>query len=97
MKLVNLQETKRASSEQLGDYVHLNEYKLDRVLGQGSYGLVKLAYNKEENKNYVRIWNFLHKLHMELFPGDENSVQEKITEKGRPFHEAPSQEGRRRE
>ena len=49
MKLVNLQETKRASSEQLGDYVHLNEYKLDRVLGQGSYGLVKLAYNKEEN------------------------------------------------
>ena len=50
-----LQETKRASSEQLGDYVHLNEYKLDRVLGQGSYGMVKLAYNKEENKNYVRI------------------------------------------
>lgn len=48
-----LKETKRASSEQLGDYVHLNEYKLDRVLGQGSYGMVKLAYNKEENKNYA--------------------------------------------
>ena len=52
--ILYLQETKRASSEQLGDYVHLNEYKLDRVLGQGSYGMVKLAYNKEENKNYVR-------------------------------------------
>ena len=24
-----------------------------RVLGQGSYGMVKLAYNREEDKNYV--------------------------------------------
>ena len=49
-----LKETKRASSEQLGDYVQLNQYKLDRTLGQGSYGMVKLAYNREDDKNYVR-------------------------------------------
>ena len=48
-----LKETKRASSEQLGDYVQLNQYKLDRTLGQGNYGLVKLAYNREDDKNYV--------------------------------------------
>jgi len=48
-----LKETKRASSEQLGDYVQLNQYKLDRVLGQGSYGMVKLAYNREDEKNYA--------------------------------------------
>jgi len=48
-----LKETKRASSEQLGDYVQLNQYKLAGVLGQGSYGIVKLAYNREEDKNYA--------------------------------------------
>jgi len=48
-----LKETKRASSEQLGDYVQLNQYKLAGVLGQGSYGVVKLAYNREEDKNYA--------------------------------------------
>ena len=44
---------KQASSEQLGDYVQLNQYKLDRDLGQGSYGLVKLVYNREDDKNYA--------------------------------------------
>jgi len=48
-----LKETKRASSEQLGDYIQLNQYKLEGVLGQGSYGIVKLAYNREEDKNYA--------------------------------------------
>jgi len=48
-----LKETKRASSEQLGDYVQLNQYKLEGVLGQGSYGIVKLAYNRQEDKNYA--------------------------------------------
>ena len=33
--------------------MQLNQYKLDRVLGQGSYGMVKLAYNREDEKNYV--------------------------------------------
>ena len=26
-----------------------------RVLGQGSYGMVKLAYNREDDKNYVSV------------------------------------------
>ena len=82
MKLVNLQETKRASSEQLGDYVHLNEYKLDRVLGQGSYGLVKLAYNKEENKNYVRSYLEFSMINSQgTISGNENTVKEKTAEK----------------
>jgi len=48
-----LKETKRASSEQLGDYVQLNQYKLQGVVGQGSYGIVKLAYNLEDDTNYA--------------------------------------------
>ena len=28
---------------------------IDRVLGQGSYGMVKLAYNREDEKNYVSV------------------------------------------
>jgi len=53
-----LKETKRVMSrEQLagGDYVQLNQYKVEegRVLGQGSYGMVKLAYNREDDKNYA--------------------------------------------
>ena len=47
------------SREQLagGDYVQLNQYKVEegRVLGQGSYGMVKLAYNREDDKNYVSL------------------------------------------
>ena len=35
--------------------MQLNQYKLDRVLGQGSYGMVKLAYNREDDKNYVSL------------------------------------------
>ena len=46
-------ETKRASSEQLGDYIQLNQYKLQGVVGQGSYGIVKLAYNLEDDTHYV--------------------------------------------
>lgn len=48
-----LKETKRVSSEQNGDYVQLNQYKLQGVVGQGSYGIVKLAYNDEDNTNYA--------------------------------------------
>ena len=48
-----LKETKRASSIQLDDYVQLNQYKLQGVVGQGSYGIVKLAYNQEDDTNYV--------------------------------------------
>ena len=53
MKRKPLKETKRASSIQLDDYVQLNQYKLQGVVGQGSYGIVKLAYNQEDDTNYV--------------------------------------------
>jgi hypothetical protein len=33
--------------------VQLNQYRLERSLGQGSYGIVKLAYNKEDDTHYV--------------------------------------------
>jgi len=41
------------STEHNGDYVQLNQYKLQGVVGQGSYGIVKLAYNEEDDKNYA--------------------------------------------
>lgn len=34
-------------------YIQLNQYKLKDEIGKGSYGIVKLAYNKQDNKNYV--------------------------------------------
>lgn len=48
-----LKETKRVSSETNGDYVQLNQYKLKGLVGQGSYGIVKLAYNEEDDQNYA--------------------------------------------
>ena len=67
--------TKQASTEQLGNYLQLNQYKLmgmvstsihlmalpsdceliDIILqvGQGSYSIVKLAYNVDEDTHYV--------------------------------------------
>jgi len=48
-----LKETKRVNSEQNGDYIQLNQYKLQGVVGQGSYGIVKLAYNEEDDTNYA--------------------------------------------
>lgn len=39
--------------EDLSGYTQLNQYKLKDEIGKGSYGIVKLAYNKLDNKNYV--------------------------------------------
>lgn len=36
-------------------YTQLNQYKLKDEIGKGSYGIVKLAYNKEDNRNYVNL------------------------------------------
>lgn len=36
-------------------YTQLNQYKLKDEIGKGSYGIVKLAYNKEDNRNYVKL------------------------------------------
>ena len=45
--------TKQASTEQLGNYLQLNQYKLMGMVGQGSYSIVKLAYNVDEDNHYV--------------------------------------------
>jgi len=50
-----LRETKRVDSivQADGEYVQLNQYKLEQALGQGSYGIVKLAYNKDDDVQYA--------------------------------------------
>lgn len=39
--------------EDTDGYIQLNQYKLKNEIGKGSYGIVKLAYNKQDNRNYV--------------------------------------------
>ena len=34
-------------------FIQLNQYKLKNEIGKGSYGIVKLAYNDQDNRNYV--------------------------------------------
>lgn len=36
-------------------YMKLNQYRLMEEIGQGSYGIVKLAYNQEDHNLYVSI------------------------------------------
>ncbi len=50
-----LRETKRVNSinDQSGEFVQLNQYKVEGSIGQGSYGIVKLAYNKEDDTQYA--------------------------------------------
>ena len=45
--------TKQASTEHRDNYMQLNQYKLMGQVGQGSYSIVKLAYNVAEDTNYV--------------------------------------------
>ncbi|XP_048522106.1 probable serine/threonine-protein kinase DDB_G0279405 [Dendroctonus ponderosae] len=46
-------ESRRVSIEKLGHYLQLNQYKLLDSIGQGSYGVVKLAYNQEDDTHYA--------------------------------------------
>lgn len=46
-------ESRKISIDKTGAYVQLNQYKLMESIGQGSYGLVKLAYNEEDEKKYA--------------------------------------------
>ena len=46
--------TKQASTEHREDYLQLNQYKLMGMVGQGSYSIVKMAYNMDEDTHYVR-------------------------------------------
>ncbi len=54
-----LRETHRVNSiterdgESGDEYMQLNQYKLKGAIGQGSYGLVKLAYSKEDDVHYA--------------------------------------------
>ena len=35
------------------NYIQLNQYRLMEEIGQGSYGIVKLAYNERDKNLYV--------------------------------------------
>lgn len=48
-----LKESRRVSIDKCGSYQQLNQYKLIDCIGQGSFGLVKLAYNEEDDKHYA--------------------------------------------
>lgn len=48
-----LRESRRISIEQSGSFLQLNQYKLLDQIGQGSYGLVKLAYSEEDSTHYA--------------------------------------------
>ncbi|XP_077350366.1 calcium/calmodulin-dependent protein kinase kinase 1b isoform X2 [Festucalex cinctus] len=46
-------ETKRVSITDTQDFVQLNQYKLKKEIGKGSYGVVKLAYNEDSEQYYA--------------------------------------------
>uniref|UniRef100_A0A3Q1FCS6 calcium/calmodulin-dependent protein kinase n=1 Tax=Acanthochromis polyacanthus TaxID=80966 RepID=A0A3Q1FCS6_9TELE len=46
-------ETKRVSITDADDSVQLNQYKLKKEIGKGSYGVVKLAYNEDSEQFYA--------------------------------------------
>ncbi|XP_049582453.1 calcium/calmodulin-dependent protein kinase kinase 1b isoform X1 [Syngnathus scovelli] len=46
-------ETKRVSITDAQDFVQLNQYKLKKEIGKGSYGVVKLAYNQDSERYYA--------------------------------------------
>uniref|UniRef100_A0A3Q3X1U4 calcium/calmodulin-dependent protein kinase n=1 Tax=Mola mola TaxID=94237 RepID=A0A3Q3X1U4_MOLML len=46
-------ETKRVSITDADDCIQLNQYKLNREIGKGSYGVVKLAYNEDSEQYYA--------------------------------------------
>lgn len=49
----DFRESQRVSIEKDGDHIQLNQYRLKEPIGQGSFGIVKLAYNEEDEKHYV--------------------------------------------
>ncbi|XP_051534643.1 calcium/calmodulin-dependent protein kinase kinase 1b [Myxocyprinus asiaticus] len=46
-------ESKRVSISEGDDCVQLNQYKLKNEIGKGSYGVVKLAYNEDDDQYYA--------------------------------------------
>ncbi|KAI5726039.1 hypothetical protein M8J77_023179 [Diaphorina citri] len=48
-----LKESRRVSVDRSGSYIQLNQYTVMQSIGQGSYGVVKLAYNEEDDRHYA--------------------------------------------
>jgi hypothetical protein len=50
-----LRETTRVNSinDQSGEFVQLNQYKVEGAIGQGSFGIVKLCHNDEDDNTYA--------------------------------------------
>ncbi|CAE1171530.1 CAMKK2 [Acanthosepion pharaonis] len=46
-------ETRRVSVTDSDGFIQLNQYKLKDEIGKGSYGIVKLAYNEEDDTHYA--------------------------------------------
>lgn len=46
-------ESKRVSISDSQDCIQLNQYKLKTEIGKGSYGVVKLAYNEDDDRYYA--------------------------------------------
>ncbi|KAF4073051.1 hypothetical protein AMELA_G00254370 [Ameiurus melas] len=46
-------ESKRVSISDSQDCIQLNQYRLKSEIGKGSYGVVKLAYNEDDEKYYA--------------------------------------------
>ncbi|OWR54840.1 Calcium/calmodulin-dependent protein kinase kinase [Danaus plexippus plexippus] len=46
-------ESRRVSLAHVSGYVQLNQYRLLEPIGQGSYGIVKLAYSEEDDRHYA--------------------------------------------
>eukprot|EP00099_Drosophila_melanogaster_P001204 NP_001036634.1 uncharacterized protein Dmel_CG17698, isoform D [Drosophila melanogaster] len=46
-------ESRRISIDKSGSFLQLNQYRLMEQIGQGSYGLVKLAYSEEDSTHYA--------------------------------------------
>ncbi|XP_043661549.1 calcium/calmodulin-dependent protein kinase kinase 2-like isoform X1 [Drosophila teissieri] len=46
-------ESRRISMDKSGSFLQLNQYRLMEQIGQGSYGLVKLAYSEEDSTHYA--------------------------------------------
>ena len=86
MRRKPLKVTKQASTEHRDNYMQLNQYKLMGQVGQGSYSIVKLAYNVAEDTNYVSELLAMKRTGQNSFHvGNENSFQEKASEEGGNF------------
>uniref|UniRef100_A0A8C4DTE2 Si:ch73-62l21.1 n=1 Tax=Dicentrarchus labrax TaxID=13489 RepID=A0A8C4DTE2_DICLA len=77
---LSLQERSQTSSHSvsitdLQDCVQLNQYKLKDEIGKGSYGVVKLAYNEDDNTYYVSS-SYTHKYRWRPPPRGAKAVPE---------------------